>query len=254
MELKIISYNIHMGLETEALTKNIMEFAKQGVDVFCLQEFWKWMQPVDLETLLLEALGPEWQIEYETPEKPSHDYGVCFLWNKSALKALSFHRLPMPKVAKPKLWEKAWIRAHGFNTFNTQRGALIGTFNWNGQQVRITNLHLDWQGGVRQRAAQISHIKDFLTGNPKADYEIICGDFNTIGIFNKKKQPKMFIGILGDGFYDACSKPEPTCPPFILDHIFVKNFQVQEFQTHKLAGSDHYPVFARLKGIVSRPN
>jgi endonuclease/exonuclease/phosphatase family metal-dependent hydrolase len=245
--MKIISYNLHMGLETEVIVKNIEDFAAQGVTVFCFQEFWKWMQPVDLEILLLEALGSEWQMEYVTPNPPLHDYGLCILWKKSALIALSFQKLPLPLLTKAKLWEKAFILLRGFRTFIVQRGALAGTFVWNNRRLRITTLHLDWQGGLKQRITQLAYLKDYLDSLPGADFEIICGDFNTIGVFNKKKQAKIISNTLGSEFQNACDTLGVTCPPvFHLDYMFVKNLQVSNFQICKLAGSDHFPIFADL--------
>lgn len=248
-DMKIVSYNLHMGLETQAIVKNIKDFAYQGVDVFCLQEFWKWMQPVDLEIKLLEVLGAEWQMEYVTPNPPLHDYGLCILWKKSALTAISFEQLALPLVPKAKLWEKAWILLHGFETFIVQRGALVGTFRWNDKRLRITTVHLDWEGGFKQRATQLSYIRDYLTSLEKVDCEIICGDFNTIGVFNKTKQMKLVSNILGNEFHNACNTIGITCPPlFHLDYMFVKNLQVSNFQICKLAGSDHFPILGELLG------
>lgn len=246
--MKIVSYNLHMGLETEAIVKNIKDFAAQGVDVFCLQEFWKWMQPVDLEELFLKTLGPEWQIEYQTPEKPLHDYGACILWNKSLLEAISFERLPLPKITKARLWERLFVRAHGFGpeAFVVQRGALVGTFRWKGKILRVTTLHLDWAGGFKQRKTQIEFIRDYLNSHPGVDYEIICGDFNTLGIFNKKKQAKIISNILGSEFHNVCDTVNITCPPFQLDHMFVKNLRVNNFKVCKLPGSDHFPILSEL--------
>src|SRR5690349_1458655 len=113
LDLKIVSYNIHGGLQTASLVKNIRAFAAQGVNVFCLQEFFKWTQPQDLELLLKQTLGPEWQMEYETPPRSRYDFGACTLWNKSVLEAVSFERLSLPLIPKPKVWEKTWIRVHG---------------------------------------------------------------------------------------------------------------------------------------------
>jgi endonuclease/exonuclease/phosphatase family metal-dependent hydrolase len=204
--------------------------------------------PQDLEPLLLETLGAEWQMEYETPPKNSYDNGICILWNKSALEGITFERLSLPLIPQAKLWEKAWIRVHGFgrNAFLLQKGALVGTFKWNNRRLRITSLHLDWQGGLKQRTAQLAFIRDYLISRPNADHEIICGDFNTIGVLNKKRQIKLFLEVLGNRFQDAAANPEDTFPPFLLDHIFVKNLQSVQFQTSKLPGSDHFPVLAKL--------
>jgi endonuclease/exonuclease/phosphatase family metal-dependent hydrolase len=245
--MKIVCYNIHMGLETEAIVKNIKDFAAQGVEVFCFQEFWKWMQPADLEVLLLAALGPDWQMEYVTPEPPLHDFGQCILWKKSVLEPVSFEQLPLPLLPKAKRWEKAWISWLGFDTYIVQRGALVGTFNWNNKRLRITVMHLDWQGSFKQRAAQLTYIKDYLAAQEAADFEIVCGDFNTLGVFNKAKQMERIANILGSEFSNTCSVMGETCRPLLhLDHIFVKNFRVNDFQIYKIPGSDHFPLFADL--------
>ena len=247
-EIKIVSYNIQKGLKAEALVKNIRSCAEEGVIVFCLQEFWKWTQPIDLEIKLLEALGPDWWIEYETSDKPRYDYGLCILWKNSALQALSFKRLAFPLISKAKTWEKLWLYFHGTGkeAFIPQRGALIGTFNWNSLRLRITNLHLDWQSGMRHRMKQITYLRDYLTTDSGSDFEVICGDFNSIGILKKAKQPRIFGRILGNEFENASNTLTITCPPFSLDHMFVKNLKVKYFQVRKLPGSDHFPIFACL--------
>ncbi len=204
------------------------------------------MQPADLEQLLLGALGSEWQIKYESPPRPQHDYGVCILWNQSILQVIFFQHLTLPLIPLAKVWEKVWIRLHGFKDFIVRRGALIGTFNWNGCRVRITSLHLDWQGGRNHRKTQLAYIREYLILHPEADAEIITGDFNTINVFNKVEQGQRIAAIFGNEFHDACNKPAVTCPPFILDHMLVKNLQVLEFQVHTLAGSDHFPIFAKV--------
>jgi endonuclease/exonuclease/phosphatase family metal-dependent hydrolase len=246
--LKVVSYNIHMGLEADLLVKNICDFALQGVAVFCFQEFFKWRMPQDLESLLLKALGPHWQMEYETPSKNSYDNGACILWNESVLSAISFERLLLPQISKSRMWEKAWIRSHGFgaNAFLLQKGALVGTFNWNSQRLRITSLHLDWQGGLRQRMTQLTFIGNYLVSHPNVNYEVICGDFNTIGLFNKGKQTRMILEILGNEFRDTATKLEPTFPPFVLDRILVKYLRAEWFQVYKLPGSDHFPIATSL--------
>ena len=247
-EIKLVSYNIHNGLETETLIKNIQGFAEQGVVVFCLQEFWKWMQPIDLEIKFLENLGPDWQIKYETPPKPLHDYGVCILWKKTDLQIVSFECLALPLLSKTSWWGKLWIRFNGFGpeAFIVQRGALIGTFLWKECRLRITSLHMDWQGGRKHRLAQVKYLKEYLLTHPEVDHEVICGDWNSIGLWKKELEPKAFMELLGHDFKNACKETVITCPPFAVDHVFVKNLEIKNFKVPRLLGSDHFPVYIHL--------
>lgn len=245
--MRIASYNIHYGTKTDALVHNIRSLASQGTAVFCLQEFWKWMQPVDLEEALLDALGPDWQMEYETAPRPQHDFGQCILWNTTVLQALSFERLTLPPLPKAKMWEKFWIRftGSGPEAFVVKRGALVGTFRWGDFHLRVANAHLDWQGGTAQRISQVVYVRDYLAAHPDADGDIICGDFNSIGVFDKTRQVEVFEKIL-DEFENASSTPLMTCPPFTLDYLFVKNLWATDFRVHALRGSNHFPISAEI--------
>jgi endonuclease/exonuclease/phosphatase (EEP) superfamily protein YafD len=129
-----------------------------------------------------------------------------------------------------------------------QRAALIGHFNLNGKTLRISNLHLDWQGGFKQRGAQLKHLRDYLKAKKAAEFEIFCGDFNTVGFyrFSEKRLSKL-KKVLGEEYINAFHNERTTSYLQMLDHIFVKNMVVSKAQVLKLKGSDHFPLMAEIK-------
>lgn len=243
-DLKIVSYNILLGRKPQEITKNLKDFAREGVQIFCLQEVWKEFRGVDISALLLKALGPGWQAECFLSSKPNNfDYGLCMLWQSSTLQSVSFEHLSLPLLPKLKIWEKFVHFSRGFPAVPSRRGTLIGVFNFAGKQIRISTVHLDWQGGLKERVNQISFLKQYLASPPSFDYELLCGDFNTIGIFSRKEQSHQVETLLGPEFKDAFTKPYITVTPGQrLDHLFAKGFSVKDAQVCKVPGSDHFPI------------
>jgi endonuclease/exonuclease/phosphatase family metal-dependent hydrolase len=247
--LKVVSYNIHMGQEPQAVVKNIQKFASEGVKLFCLQEVRQEWKKVSIVELLLKTLGEDWQAEYFLSNKPnSFDYGLCMIWHSSELEPVSFQPIALPALEELKTWEKVFELYKRKDSGPIQRGALIGTFKMGGKVIRVSTAHLDWQGGFGQRASQIKFIKDNFLSHSKVDYEIVCGDFNTLGYFSRKRQAQQIELLLGEGFKSSFTKTYSTfTPKQQLDYIYVKGFSIQGAEVCKVRGSDHFPVMATLK-------
>ena len=60
------------------------------------------------------------------------------------------------------------------------RGAItvLFTFTGEGKTIRITNTHLAWEGGMKNKAKELKELLQFR-GGEKVDTEILAGDFNT---------------------------------------------------------------------------
>lgn len=247
-KLKIISYNIHKSLKNKAIVKNVKKISASGASVICLQEV-RSSEDNFIVNEILHELGSAWEAHsFLSPEENSFDYGLCILWKTEALKPLEFKkiRLPILGVNNP-VWQFLQIIYHG-KPGPHMRGALIGTFSDNdGKKVRISNIHLDWQGRLKHRIKQIKYLKENLDYAEEVHCEIVCGDFNTIGLFTRKRQIKKISAALGEQF---THNPEPGATMAVsrqaLDHIFVKGFGMHEHGVYKLKGSDHYPVMATV--------
>jgi endonuclease/exonuclease/phosphatase family metal-dependent hydrolase len=249
MNLKIATYNVQFGLKTNLISDNIQKLAASGVSVFCLQEV-KEFEGRRLLKTILEKLGPGWESDTFI-RSGSHDLGLATLWRPDVLQLRDSNKLLLPKLEKFSLYELT-ARKLALNFVNTtvQRGALINTFHFQGQLIRICNLHLDCAGRFAQRAKQLNFLVSYLQSLPQINYKVVCGDFNTIGVapFTKRQEQKV-RAILGPSFVNAHPQALPTQKNLLqrLDYIFVSGAQVQKAQVSRMRGSDHFPLIANLE-------
>jgi len=263
--LKLISYNIECWLQEEKLKQNIQKWAKEGVNIFCLQEVRTVQNKPSFADALLKLLGPNWKAEYYSdPEFDSVGLALCTLWNSTVLNYQQSEKFLLPLVGKLNWWEwnlsliirghlekNSWFAflTHKLEQLSLKRGALVCTFNFGTSQLRVVNTHLDWAQGPKQRLSQVSYIASYLNSQPKVDYEIICGDFNTLGsLFNFKERSEQVRKLLPQGFYDSLNPIEITAKLFMrLDYVFVKGFKKYKAIVLPLSASDHKPLLAELE-------
>lgn len=180
-ELHFVSYNICMGKNAQKVVGNLEQFAYRGARLFCLQEVRRSYKDVSVIDLLLKRLGPLWQAEsFLSSKSKSFDYGLCLVWHSETLEPIKFEHLSLPRLHILGLSEMAYeiFTRRGFRSI--QRGVLVGHFIYQGQPLRISNLHLDWQGGLKHRLKQIKFLREHLQEQGKLAREIVCGDLNTI--------------------------------------------------------------------------
>ncbi len=246
-ELKVVTYNIHDGRKLPILIQNIKGFFEQGVAVVCIQEVRSLFKGVKIAEVISEALPGILSEYFLGTEQDWYDYSLGILWNPNVLENISFAKPELPALEKAVLWEKMFFRMHGVKVHTLKRGALVGAFKVNGKILRITNTHLDFQGGWQQREKQLKALKSYLDLQSPADLEIICGDFNTLGFSSRVGKLSSVQNIL-TGFTNEIPAPYVTLPPVQqLDYIFTKGFISAAGEVLKLKGSDHWPIFSTLK-------
>lgn len=263
--LKLVTYNIECGLQDEQLRKNIKSFKDQGINVFCLQEVRKLQNEPFIGDKFLRDLGPKWKSEYFlVPEFGGIGLALCIIWNSDILNLAGADKIPLPEFLSLNFWERAFIKAvlghvqknNWFALFGSQvnpimlkRGALVCDFDLGSSKLRILTAHLDWAGGLRQRLSQIKYITDYLSTRPKVEREIVCGDFNTLGMFfSFKKRSEQVRKFLPADFYDTLAEPKTTARLFQrLDYIFQKGFKKFDAKVMPVKGSDHKPIIATLE-------
>lgn len=156
-------------------------------------------------------------------------------------------------------------------------GTLSVSFHLGKKILRITNLHLDFLGGLKRKKIQTGSVAAYLRAHP-VDYDVVCGDFNTIGpvrFMSKRieRQKKLILSQLGPEYKevhvpswtsDVTTVISPLTPASKLVHAVFKKTGIQFRQKldwvfvkgvrkgaasvrHDLTGSDHYPVFAELE-------
>lgn len=261
--LKLVSYNIQNAVHADNIALNVGQMQKNTADIFCLQE----ARLIDGDFVgdrLTGQLGEKWRGEfYLSTDNPSIDLGLGILWNSTKLRLQELERVPLPKLKK-----LSFIESLPTSSPNPpQRGAMVATFTLDGQPIRISNLHLDWQGQAAHRMDQLKYIVSHLGQKPGVDAEIICGDFNTAGSQNSaRKQQNEIKAILGEGFTEAFPDLRWTSDGASidparglsniqgllvnlgirfyqrLDYVFVKGLSVTDARMEKIDGSDHYPL------------
>ena len=194
-------------------------------------------------------LGPEW--ESDTFIRPgSHDLGLATLWRPGILQLRDSNKLLLPKLEKFSFYELTARRfVRNFVETTLQRGALINTFQFQDQLIRVCNLHLDCAGRFSQRAKQLDFLAYNLQSRPETDHAIVCGDFNTIGIapFTKRQEQRV-RAILGPSFVNAHPQAVPTQKNLFqrVDYVFVRGARVQKARVARMRGSDHFPLIVNL--------
>lgn len=198
-----------------------------------------------------------------------HDLGLMTV---SSIPIMKETKVMLPQLNKHLLNPQSYVMRAIPN-----HGALITLYKIGNKILRITNVHFHVMGGIRHKRKQIRAILSIYT-QQKADYDIICGDFNTIGIFPRMKKSitKQIDAIqmeLGNEFHtinnetwtsDVSLVLSPLTPMHYmlkkitalanihfrqqLDWIFFRNLTLKHFCVeHSLIGSDHYPLLAEFE-------
>jgi endonuclease/exonuclease/phosphatase family metal-dependent hydrolase len=252
MNLKIVTYNIQFGAgNIDQVADNIQNLAALGTALFCLQEIRQFDGQRANIAVITERLGTNWQ--WETFIKPnSHDVGLAILWRPELLDLVKMDKILLPKLSQFNFYENFFEKKISrIIDKPVQKGALTAIFQVGDRLLRTTNLHLDWQGHFIHRAEQLNFLVSHLnTPNKKADYEIICGDFNTWGAeLILRSQERKIRRLLGPDFinvYPSAPRTQANFPQR-LDYIFVRGAQPIKAEVLKVKGSDHLPIAAVLE-------
>lgn len=243
----IVTYNILDGRNTEKIIRNILELIQNGASVICLQEVRQAYRNVKFTKLLAEQLPKHFNAQYFLEgDARWFDYGLGMLWDTTIFSSPTFYQLPLPEQSHLTFWNKLFYWALGLEPKIIKRGALVGTFTFGQGKVRITNLHLDFQGGNSHRANQLNALRDFLALQDPVDHEIVCGDFNTLGLFGKRNKILTLEQQLGSEFKSVLRKPYSSVIVQQLDYIFTKDLDLSTAKILKLKGSDHSPLLAEV--------
>lgn len=246
--LTIITYNIFDGRNTEKIIQNILGLIQNGASVICLQEVRQVYRYIEFTKLLAARLPAHFSARYYLEgDARWFDYGLGILWDTDVFSAATFSQLPLPEQTRLTFWNKLFYWVLGLQPKIIKRGALIGTFSVGQKKIRITNIHLDFQGGNAHRANQLKSLMHYLTSELPVYCEIMCGDFNTLGVFGKKIKILVLEQQLGGEYKSVLRTPYNSAIIQQLDYIFTKNIQVQQVKVLKLKGSDHRPLLTDIQ-------
>lgn len=269
--LFLCTYNILFGHDQKIFnTLKIIKNISSSFDnsIIALQE----VRQADNRLHILKKIKNVFQnfnVEsYISPNLTLHDLGLATF---STLKAISCAKLEFPKPGKklvnPQFYFTGVVSLHG---------CLIITYKYKNKLLRVTNLHLHVVGTTKHKLVEINAVLNYLDLYP-VNYDIICGDFNTMGpirVLNKRieRQKDLILKKLGKDFKEAivtdwtsdnASVMSPLMPAakhlykimkFFniryrqkLDWVFVKGLIIHKaYVNHDLQGSDHYPLCVEL--------
>jgi len=270
--MNILSYNILLSKYSEKIISDCVEFTKDGVMIFCLQEVVKYPQKDFIIDNLLKALGKDWRAIYHLgDEKSSLNSGTCIIWNNKFITLKTSKKILLPKITQLPIHEILLNKLLGFKGSPVQRRAITGLFEYQGSEIIIASIHLDNVGGTNHRLKQLEYFIETIKKEWQAKYEILCGDFNSYDVLKTGYEQKAFGQVLGEKFEDAAKvlpwtvdlanldTPE-NFPYFVmlikalkihfrrkLDYIWVNGLKIVDCKIVNTLGSDHYPVIAKLK-------
>lgn len=268
--IKLATYNIQFSLHQEQIQQNVMAMVKDGVALICLQEVVIHRQKDNIVTTLLQKLGHGWRAACHVgTEQTLLGMGNCILWDSKVLKLTRKQNLLLPYSEKLALHEKIFSWLAGGITVPFKRRVIVGYFKYKNKKLRVTNVHLDHNGGIKNRTSQLKYLLNALDQSDNSLSDIICGDFNNFNLRGQNDELESYHKILHE-YQDATATivwsadlhaiDTSTGSRFFqifiqglgihlkrkLDFIWVKNLSFA--QSHKMIvpGSDHLPLVTSL--------
>ncbi|MBU0578642.1 hypothetical protein KKE34_01425 [Patescibacteria group bacterium] len=270
-KLAIAIYNIQFSLHPEKIEKNIRRMAEDKVFIFCLQEVVAYKNSDFIINNLLKKLGGHWKAICHVGRKKSLlGVGNCIIWNSKKIELIKSQKRLLPYSKTLAIHEKIFSYLASGITIPIQRRVIIGEFKFNGEYIRISNIHLDHNGGLKNRLKQLKYFLKILHKDKSISKDIICGDFNCFDLLKTGRENTELKIILGDEYIDASSNICWNADLFYidttggsklfkyfirkfnihikrrLDYIFVRNIAVSSCKKLPLKGSDHDPIIAHL--------
>jgi endonuclease/exonuclease/phosphatase family metal-dependent hydrolase len=267
--LNIATYNTQFSTNPQKIKDDVLALVQQGVFVICLQEIVHYDRSIFILDTLQKVLGSDWrEISNLGKEKNNKGMGNSILWNEKKIKLETMQKIFLPKSKFLSIHELLFSLIAGGVLVPFQRRSVIGTFRLRGKRIRITNLHLDHNGGLYNRQKQLEYVLNCIRKDKKVDGEVICGDFNILDIRKNSEEYELQKRIIGSDFQDVTSNIAWTADigntkfkygSFVnlliryihirrkLDFIWVKNMKSIKSKTLPLNASDHVPLIAFLK-------
>lgn len=219
-EIKIVSYNIHSGLNKDMFPTlfDIIDFLKtSNADIICLQE-------------VNESAKAGFQVSsFKEELKMYSHFGANVVGLGSNYGLVTYSKYPVKSE-----------RHIYLSSDREQRGILHTLIKVDGRKLNIINVHLGL--GKKERKVQMQELIEFIKelGNEPC---IVVGDFNEDSIYFEELDLK-----------DVAKKLEKSnILTFAvglerIDYIFASpNIEILDYEVLIKNMSDHYPIIARLK-------
>ncbi|WP_438653616.1 endonuclease/exonuclease/phosphatase family protein [Romboutsia sp.] len=219
-EIRIVSYNIHSGLNKDMFPTlfDIIDFLRVlNADVICLQE-------------VNESAKAGFQVSsFKEELKMYSHFGANVVELGSNYGLVTYSKYPIKSENHIYL-----------SSDREQRGMLHTLIKIDGRNLNIINIHLGL--GEKERKIQLEELLEFIKKLGNEPY-IVVGDFNEDSISLDKSELK-----------DVAKQLEKSnILTFAvglerIDYIFTsKNIEILDYEVLIKNMSDHYPIVARLK-------
>lgn len=219
-EIKIVSYNIHSGLNKDMFPTlfDIIDFLRiSNADIICLQE-------------VNESAKAGFQVSsFKDELKMYSHFGANVVGLGLNYGIVTYSKYPIKSEQHLYLFSD-----------REQRGMLHTVVSAKGRKLNIINVHLGL--GEEERETQVNELLNFIKKLGNEPY-IVVGDFNQGSMYLDEKILKDVAKELGKEniltFATGLDR---------IDYIFVSpNIEVLEYEVLIKNMSDHYPIIAKIR-------
>lgn len=219
-ELKVVSYNIHSGLDKNMFPTlfDIIDFLRVcNADIICLQE-------------VNESAKSGFQVSsFKEELKMYSHFGANVVKLGSNYGLVTYSKYPIKNEKHIYL-----------SSEREQRGILHTVINVEGRKLNIINVHLGL--GNEEREMQLNELIEFIS-TIKGEPFIVVGDFNQGNI-------EIDESILKDVAVELEKSNILTFATGLdrIDYIFVsEGIEILEYDVLIKSMSDHYPIIAKIR-------
>ncbi|MFZ1721949.1 MAG: hypothetical protein WAU07_05595 [Microgenomates group bacterium] len=268
--LTLATYNIQFSQHPEKILKTLKSLVDSGAAILCLQEVY--VQPDrDIVKQILNTLGKSWDALCHLGKNGDVlSMGNCILWNKEKISLISHSFMNLPESKSLAFHEKIFSLLAGGIAIPFKRRIILANFIINNNKFCIANVHLDHNGGTKNRLIQLAFIKNSLEKFSISNKEILCGDFNCFDLSKNGKEDASYKEILGQDYIEATKHIDWTGDLYDIDttmgnilfgklirflnihvkrkidYIWLKNIALSKCDKLNVSGSDHKPIVADL--------
>jgi endonuclease/exonuclease/phosphatase family metal-dependent hydrolase len=228
--LKIITYNIETGKNLEKIYQWIEQY-RPNTDIICFQEFPEEELRNITENIFLKNYSHSFSPGLK---KNGNQLGQITLFKKEKYKLIEEYIIDIGHDDLEVFYKKT----------PTKRSVLVTTFEIDGRQFIVANIHLSaFAFNLKRRKQTKKVIEGLIESVPL----ILLGDFNYSSLFGSKAFINYMenLGLVLAGEKMITNKYKGILKQQ-LDYVFYNGFKLNDIKVEELNYSDHFPVNAEF--------
>ena len=251
-DLRLCSWNIHLGIELERILTTVRGTEHfRGLDLLLLQEASVRDRNSDAERVAAELGAGYRALQRNVDRLQGRVRGLAIVWNSATFELGSAELLTLPHLRSSAVARRHRYWLHPLRL--RPRSALVVQGLASGMRVRLYIIHLSPVGFTFQIEQLATILRDAAHGDP-CDLLVVAGDFNSLRI-DRRRWTAWFQAREAEGFVNASQDVEwtfrsPSLPlRQKLDNALVRgvNTMVCTAYCPELLGSDHLPLFVSVR-------